>query len=92
MDHPLRPYRDRGGEMKTLRELGIEPSNETISSMPIMNTVDPNFQRKTALELSPEQAARVHISVRFGSVLYHQIEMILAHYGGKIVFEGDDQE
>lgn len=69
--------------MKTLRELGIEPT-----------TALKGWEgRNSALNLTPRQAADIEIMLRCcespGSISIRNVISILAHYGGRIVFEGD---
>ena len=71
--------------MKTLRELGIEPTDELKGWE----------GRDSALDLTPRQAADIEIMLRCcespGSISIRAVASILAHYGGRIVFEGDSE-
>lgn len=65
--------------MKTLRELGIEPSV----------ALKGWEGRESALDLTPRSAIDRELLIEtVGSM--DCVESILAHYGGRIVFEGDE--
>ena len=73
--------------MKTLKELGIEPTDELIDRLEY-SASDP---REMALRLTPRQAMIQEIAYAAPMSLL-VFEELLAHYGGKIVFEGDSEE
>ena len=73
--------------MKTLRELGIEPTDELIDRLEY-SASDP---REMALRLTPRQAMIQEIAYAAPMSLL-VFEELLARYGGKVVFEGDSDD
>lgn len=73
--------------MKTLRELGIEPSAALLDYL----EYSANEPREMALRLTPRKAVIWEIAHEIPKSLF-AFEELLAHYGGKIVFEGESDE
>lgn len=76
--------------MKTLRELGIEPSHNLLRRLEINSEQDAVRISDT---LSQREAVEEECGWTLGDVSWFDwFENIVHRYGGKIVFDGDDQK
>ena len=74
--------------MKTLRELGIEPSDDLVDCM----EYESNTPRETALDLTPINAVEKEINWEFDNPnTFDWFNGVLRRYGCRIVF-GDENE
>lgn len=74
--------------MKTLRELGIEPTDDLVDYM----EYESNTPREAALRLTQWGAVANEILYECEHDYFDWFKEIIEHYGGKIVFEGDSEE
>lgn len=74
--------------MKTLRELGIEPSDDLVDYM----EYESNYPREAALKLTQWGAVANEIIYECEHDYFEWFEEIIKRYGGRIVFEGDSDE